>query len=92
MNKIIWTTPAQNAYSDVLMFLIEKSEKEAELLTDRLVLLTKQLEEFGKSCPVSASNKNHRRCVISKHYSLVYRIRRNTIYILSFVDNRIKSA
>ncbi len=90
MNKVIWTQPAKDSYSDILSYLVKVAAIEAESLTEKVENITKQLEVFGKLCPVSPKNNKHHRCVITKNYSIVYRIRNNKIYILAFADNRSK--
>ena len=48
-----------------------------------------QVSEFPKSCPVSKKKKDIFEAVIEEHNSFYYRINKNQIEILIFVDNRM---
>jgi plasmid stabilization system protein ParE len=82
-----WTPKASDTLESVLKSVLlnwgydiaKKADKEIE---NFLVLL----ENNNKLCPPSKV-KNVRRCVISKHTSLAYRVKGSFIELVAFVNN-----
>lgn len=85
---IIWSDEAKNTYEEIIDDLLKKwpikiainFEQETNDLLDRL-LLNKQL------CPAT-KYKKLRKCVIHKDASLIYKINRKNIEIVTLIFNK----
>lgn len=87
--RIKWTIYALNELSETFAY-VEKNwaEKELQKLSYKtektLELISTNPELFQKSHTI----KEIRRAVVTKHNSLYYRIKNDTVEILSFFSNR----
>ena len=88
MNRLIWLPKAKQKYLETLDSIVEYSVDAAIDLDKKVEKLILQIQTFKYSCPPSPFKENHRRCIVSKKFSLTYRIRKDTIYIIAFSDNR----
>lgn len=85
---IRWTREAETTYLETLVFILEKwTLKEAEHLENLTNDLLKNLSYNLKLCP-EVKGMGVRKCLVSEHTSLVYRIREKSLEIIVFVDNR----
>lgn len=86
--KINWSNKAKEQYEKIIDDLLERwpiqIALDFESLTD---LLLKNLVINKKLCPVSKFEKL-RKCVIHKNVSLIYRINKQTIEIVTFLINK----
>lgn len=91
MFQIIWSPRAKQNYADILTHLSKTSLDSALKLDENMHKLMKQIENFHFMCPPSSANPDHRRCVLLKKYSVVYKVREKTrtIHVLSVFDNRV---
>ena len=94
MFQIIWSPRAKQNYAEILTYLSNISVDAAIKLDGKIDALMKQLTTFQFLCPPSPSNPDHRRCVILKKYSIIYKVRERakTIHVLSIIDNRVQPA
>lgn len=88
MSRIIWSSNAHKEYSDFLDSLAQISVDAAFALERKVEKLMSQLQAFKHSCPKSDFKEGHRRCVVTKNFSITYRIRKDTVYIVSAGANR----
>ena len=88
--KVIVSPTAQSQYIKIRQYLIEEWSKSVlenfETLTEKKI---NQVAEFPKSCPVSKKKKGVYKAIIEEHNSFYYRLKRNTIEIMIFVDSRM---
>jgi hypothetical protein len=84
---IVWSDEAPNTYDNAIDDLIDKWEIEVVLdFETKTNLLLDHLKNYKKFCPPS-KKKKLRKCVIHKNTSLVYKINKNNIELVTFVDN-----
>jgi len=89
MFKIVWTPLAFDSYQKIFDFVLENWTIQTVIELDQKVKEFEQnLLEQQFLCPSSKSNPNLRKCVISNHTSMIYRVSDNLIEIIAFVDNR----
>jgi hypothetical protein len=85
---IRWTREAETTYLETLVFILEKwTLKEAEQFESLTNNLLKSLSYNLKLCP-EVEGLRIRKCVISEQSSLVYRIEKQSIELVAFIDNR----
>lgn len=88
--SIIWSKQAKDSYFDIIDDLLiqwnidisEDFERRVNSLLDKLLL-------YKKLCPEPKKVKL-RKCVVHKNKSLVYRVKGNSIELVTFIDNRGK--
>ena len=88
-SKVIWSPKAQTSYIRIADFILKKwSLKEVKDFTDitssTIFAITRNPELFE----VSKHKKDIRRGFITKHTSLLYRIKADKIELVYFWDNR----
>ncbi|NPA37421.1 MAG: type II toxin-antitoxin system RelE/ParE family toxin [Chlorobi bacterium] len=87
--SIIWSSLADNDLSNILNYLYEKWG--GKVVNDFIEILDHILNQLiinPKQFPVINKQTKIRKCVITKHNSLYYHIRQNTIEILRIYDSR----
>lgn len=57
-------------------------------LDEKIEKLTDSLVTFSHICPRSQKIPRYRRCVVTKHISMLYEIRGRVIFIIAVLDNR----
>lgn len=86
---ILWSPEAEKTYLRTIEFILEnwsvQIAQEFETMVENLLI---KLKKHKKLCPSSIQFKSLRKCHISKQTSLVYRINKNTIELITFIDNR----
>ncbi|MCB0395407.1 MAG: type II toxin-antitoxin system RelE/ParE family toxin [Flavobacteriales bacterium] len=86
---VIWSALARTTYLNVLRYILEHwSEVEAIQFDTKVESLISKLRTYHQLCPPSRLKKGVRRCVISAHTSLVYKIKGHEIELITFLDNR----
>jgi plasmid stabilization system protein ParE len=89
MNKIVWSDLAYLSFTDIANYLTEHYSIDAAIRFDEEVEnLLKNLEFFEHLCPTYERRPTLRKCIISRHSSLLYRVDGKTIHLVSFFDNR----
>ena len=87
--NIVWTNEAKKSYKIIIANILENWNIEIVLkLENEVDSLLNNLSNNKHLCPKSSQEKKLRRCVISKQTSLLYEIQGNSIYLISFFDNR----
>lgn len=87
--KIIWSPKAQKSYVQITDFILEKwSYKEVKKFNDVTSSTILKIAQNTKLFIASKQKKNIRKGFISKHTSLLYKIKPDTIELLFFWDNR----
>ena len=87
--QIVWSELAENDFSAILEYLSNIwSIKVANKFIDILDMLISQIAKNPQQFPIINHKEKIRKCVISKHNSLYYRINENKIEILRIYDNR----
>lgn len=85
---IKWTPKALETFKTITLQLIERWNIRVALSFDNKVKkVIDQLEQNPKIYPPSRT-ANLCKCVIHKNVSLIYRIRKNSVELIVFVDNR----
>jgi plasmid stabilization system protein ParE len=86
--KVTWSDDAKASYLQKIFELLQKWPVEiASRLENAVNSLIHNLELHNHICPASKKDSAIRRCVISKHSSIIYIIENNTIHIIGFIDN-----
>ncbi len=86
--KVHWTKHALDELAQTLEYLEKNfSEKEIKRLARKVESITELLSRHPKMFPESES-KNVRKVVILKYNTLYYRIKQDTVEVLSFFSNR----
>jgi len=86
--RIVWTKEAQITYTKILDYL---SWKWGDMVVEDFLNLTEKiLSNISKNPYMYKSSKSLdiRIGIITKHNSLVYRIKQNCIELITFWDNR----
>ena len=86
--KVVWSPRAQRKHLEILQAVkenwnIEVAEKVEKMIQTKILLL----EQNKELCPISKI-KGVRKCVVSKQTSLVYRIKKNKIEIVTLINNK----
>lgn len=86
--NLIWSDEAKTTYNGIIDYLLKEWHTEIAIdFENKTNNLLDQLKINKKLCPPSKIKKL-RKCVIHKNASLIYRIKSNTIELITFVDNR----
>ena len=88
MLPVVWSQTAKRNYASIIESLSEKSLDAAIKLDETTEKMVRQISNFPLSFPTTEIKQGCRRCVIAKHYSLVYEVRDRFVYLVSFRDNR----
>lgn len=87
--KIIWSPKAQQTYIRVLDFILEKwTKKEVKKFSDITASTILKIAKNPELFVASKQKKNIRKGFITKHTSLLYKIKPTEIELLYFWDNR----
>ncbi len=89
MLAVVWSQRAQRNYAEIIENLSGKSLDAAIKLDEKTDKLIRQISAFPFSFQASDKKPGYRKCVIAKHYSLVYEVRDKFVYIVSYLDNRL---
>jgi plasmid stabilization system protein ParE len=86
--EIIWSNQAKISYEKIIDFILAQWSVEVALtfesLTNNLLDNLKQNENL---CPVSKKSRL-RKCVIHRNVSLIYKVVKPNIELVTFIDNR----
>ena len=88
---VVWSPKAQDKYLEVLAQWHSNSLDFALKLDDAVEKLLHNLNQFKDFCPPSARRPIFHKCVVLRHYSLIYRNYDEIVWIVDWVDNRRKS-
>jgi len=89
LKRIKWSPLAESDFSNILNYLNQNWEKKVASsfidLTDNIIF---QISKNPKQFPFIYKRRGIRKCVLTKHNSLFYRVKRTTIEILRIYDTR----
>jgi plasmid stabilization system protein ParE len=86
--KIIWSKQAKKSYEKIIDNLLEEWPFDIALKFENLTNSTLDNIRNNKSlCPKSQQTQL-RKCIIHKNVSLIYRIEKSNIELVTFIDNR----
>ena len=86
--KIVWSDEAKITHNGIIDYLLKEWHKEIAIdFEDKTNDLLDRLKINKKLCPPSKVKKL-RKCVIHKNASLIYRVKSNSIELITFIDNR----
>ena len=88
MIKVEFTKTAEEGYLTLLDDISRRSVDEALELDAKLDALIDNLQKFKHLCPPSRKFPQFRRCVLTRHISLVYEAGQQSITIISIFDSR----
>ncbi len=90
MNKqIIWSPSSEKDFEDILDYLSRKwSKNVAYQFIIKTEILLNQIANNPKQFPIINKQLNVRKCVLTKHNSLYYKITTNHIEIIRIYDTR----
>ena len=85
---IIWSDEARTTYNTTIDNLIDNWKIEIVLdFEERTNSLLDHIKKYKKFCPPSKKEKL-RKCVIHKNASLIYKINKSNIELVTFINNR----
>ncbi len=85
--KLVWSDEARNTYDNTIDDLIDKWEIDIVLdFQEKTNTLLDHLKNYKKFCPPS-KKKKLRKCVIHKNTSLIYKINKSNIELVTFIGN-----
>ncbi len=87
--EVIWTKNAQQQLTETITYLEDLGSESllrrfSQQLEEKLELIKDYPQLYQKSDQLEGA----RRCVVNKHYSILYSHDRVCVYILSLFDNR----
>lgn len=86
--KIIWSDQAKISYEETIDFILEQWSPDIGLdFENKTNDLLDKLKKNTKLCP-NSKKKQLRKCVIHKNTSLIYKIVKPNIELVTFIDNR----
>ncbi|MBN8701496.1 MAG: type II toxin-antitoxin system RelE/ParE family toxin [Bacteroidetes bacterium] len=86
--EVVWSKKAQQTYLKTVQYILENwTFKEAVKFEKAVFSLLNSIALNNQLCPPSNKSK-HRRCVVGKQTSVVYKIKSNKISVVAFIDNR----
>ena len=86
---IIWSPLSENDFSTILEYLKENwDDKMVQGFIEITSSSLSQISNNPKQFPVINKNKKIRKCVLTKHNTLYYRDRKDSVDILRIYDNR----
>ncbi len=86
--KIIWSEQAKKSYEKTIDNLLERWTIDIVFKFENLTNNTlDNLKKNKNFCPKSQQTQL-RKCVIHKNISLIYRIEKSNIELITFIDNR----
>lgn len=87
--KITWSSKAQKSYIHIADFILEKwSKKGVKKFSDITSSTILQIAQNPELFVASKHKKNIRKGFITKHTSLIYKVKPNEIELVLFWDNR----
>ncbi len=87
--RIIWSLSAQQDLDSILNYLLLNWDAKVLMNFIELVeTITFQISQHPKQFPVINKQNKIRKCVLTKHNTLYYRERKESIDILRIFDNR----
>ena len=88
--RIIWQIAARRKMAQILSYISVESPAAAKKYTDEIFDRTKGILQFPEIGTIY-STSNHtvvRRIIIDKTKSILYRVEKDSVYILNVIDNR----
>ena len=87
--QVIWSPQSEDDFSNILEYLKEHWDKKVVLkFIDIVDEIINQISTKPKQYARIQNRKKRRKCVITKHNSLYYRDRKESLDILRIYDNR----
>lgn len=87
--EIVWSPRARNDYFQLLEYLIaEWGATSAGKFQDSLIVILEHIAQRPEMYQRSRKQKNIRRCVLSKHTTLFYRVQKEKIELITLFDTR----
>ncbi len=88
VKKVFWTPDAERTFDNVIDFILVKwTGKEVKKFTTATTKVIKQMAK-NPEIFVSSESQQIRKAVITKHNSLYYQVKKDSIHLLIFWDNR----
>ncbi len=89
MSRIFWSPTAKETYAAILRYVMDNYPIDVAIkMDDKVERVLSLLEQNKQLCRASSNLPGVRRCVITKHLSMAYRIKDDDIEIVAFFDNR----
>jgi len=86
--KIIWSEQAKKSYEKTIDNLLERWTIDIVLKFENLTNSTLDNLKKNKFFCSKSQQTQLRKCVIHKNISLIYRIEKSNIELITFIDNR----
>ena len=86
--KIIWSEQAKKSYEKTIDNLLERWTIDIVFKFENLTNSTLDNLKKNKSFCQKSQQTQLRKCVIHKNISLIYRIEKSDIELITFIDNR----
>ncbi len=87
--EIFWTRLANKKFDKILEYLLDEwNEQVTETFVKKTYEVLNTLAEFPEIGPIELKRKEIRGFTIVKQVNVFYKVKGNTLIILSFFDNR----
>lgn len=87
--SVVWSPRAKEEYETILSYLSKEWGNKVTLhFLNKTDSLINTISRFPSIYPAHNTEKNIRKCVLTKHITLFYRYQNDPIELLSFWDNR----
>jgi len=89
MLQIYWSAEAKDSYAAILQHVVDRFSSDAAIkMDDKVERLLALLQQNRHLCPPALNFPDLRRCVITPQLSLIYRLIKDEIELVVFLDNR----
>ncbi|MFN8267159.1 MAG: type II toxin-antitoxin system RelE/ParE family toxin [Chitinophagales bacterium] len=88
MTEIVWSETALKTYLNIIDYLfIEWTQKEIITFETEVDTLLGHITSNNYLCKPSKISP-YRKCIINKHTTLIYTVKNNVVYLITFLHNK----
>lgn len=87
--QVVWSNTAESDFDEIIEYISSKQSPEKGIDFIQLVYRKIDLIALMPFIGIESQKiKSSRRILLSKHYSLLYQIEKDTVILIRFLDNR----
>lgn len=89
MRKIVWSSRAEREYLSIIVYRNKRNK--STLYSKKLIAEVQRKEKYilqNPTTPAIMYDGGLRRVLVFDHYSIIYKMIENDIYVVAFWDNR----
>lgn len=87
--QVVWSNTAESDFDEIIEYISSKQSPEKGI--DFIQLVYRKIDLIAMMPFIGIESqkiKSIRRILLSKHYSLLYQIEKDTVILIRFLDNR----